>query len=391
MQWHNHTRVVLVRHGRSTFNEQGRYQGSSDESVLTEAGQIAARQVGKFLQGTKIDVIYASPLRRVQETVHELLVGIGTTDLASIHLVEHLREIDLPAWEGLTFKQVREQFADDYRCWKQYPHQFQMEAADQTFGLAIGNSSAVAALKTRCFPVLDLYDRVKQFWQNILPQHVGQTLLIVGHGGTNHALISTALGLSPAQHHIIQQSNCGISVLNFASGFDDFAQLQALNLTGHLGETLPKLKEGKHGLRLLLLPSNDLSSEQTEQLAKWLKEVTIDFSLSADLDSLNQSQNTAEKILRFHPTTVQLQVYREDFSQVWLNTITHKCLDSNQLITGLLIAPKQSIQDILGRVLSLNSEQIWRLPLQPGTFSVLHYPSVEHPPILQALNIHSID
>ena len=40
------TRVILVRHGQSSFNAEGRYQGSSDESVLTEFGRQTARQTG---------------------------------------------------------------------------------------------------------------------------------------------------------------------------------------------------------------------------------------------------------------------------------------------------------------------------------------------------------
>jgi probable phosphoglycerate mutase len=32
------TKIILVRHARTTYNEQGRYQGSSDDSVLTEKG-----------------------------------------------------------------------------------------------------------------------------------------------------------------------------------------------------------------------------------------------------------------------------------------------------------------------------------------------------------------
>ncbi|MCG8364443.1 MAG: histidine phosphatase family protein, partial [Pseudanabaenales cyanobacterium] len=55
------TRVILVRHGRSTFNQQGRYQGSSDEAVLIEKGRLDAGRVGDALKGIHIDAVYASP------------------------------------------------------------------------------------------------------------------------------------------------------------------------------------------------------------------------------------------------------------------------------------------------------------------------------------------
>ena len=73
----NPTRVILVRHGRSTFNDQGRYQGSSNQSVLTQQGIDASHLVGKHLSLTPIDTIYASPLQRVQQTAQAISKGMG--------------------------------------------------------------------------------------------------------------------------------------------------------------------------------------------------------------------------------------------------------------------------------------------------------------------------
>ncbi|NJM74576.1 MAG: histidine phosphatase family protein [Acaryochloridaceae cyanobacterium RU_4_10] len=121
-------RVILVRHGESTFNAQGRHQGSSDESVLTELGKSMARQTGKFLSGLTVDALYVSSLRRAQETASEMLsMMTPAVNLQNVHVVWQLREIDLPAWQGLCHKDVRTKFAEEYRCWKQSPHQFSME------------------------------------------------------------------------------------------------------------------------------------------------------------------------------------------------------------------------------------------------------------------------
>ncbi|WP_404790650.1 histidine phosphatase family protein [Altericista sp. CCNU0014] len=213
-------RAILVRHGESTFNAQGRHQGSSDESVLTELGKSTARQTGKFLSGLTVDALYVSSLRRAQETASEMLsMMTPTVGLQNVHVVWQLREIDLPAWQGLYHKDVRAQFAEDYRCWKQSPHQFFMEDPHTN---------------QRFYPVRDLYGRAQQFWQEILPHHLGQTLLIVSHSGTNRALINTALNLTPAYYHSFKQSNCGISVLKFFQKDIFSTQLEILNLTEHL-------------------------------------------------------------------------------------------------------------------------------------------------------------
>ncbi|BAY41409.1 putative phosphoglycerate mutase (plasmid) [Nostoc sp. NIES-2111] len=211
------TRVILLRHGQSTFNALGLYQGCNDESVLTELGRKDARITGNFLKNIDFDAVYISSLKRAQETAKEILEVIPVKKNA-IYISEKLRENHLPSWEGLAFQYVCETFPDVYKLWKQRPHEFWMEINNQT----------------RFYPALDLYQRVQEFWQEVLPRHVGQTLLIVAHGGTNRALISTALGISPEYYHLFQQSNCGISIVNFPDGLLTSGQLTMMNLNYHL-------------------------------------------------------------------------------------------------------------------------------------------------------------
>jgi probable phosphoglycerate mutase len=361
----SHTRIILVRHGRSTFNEQGRYQGSSDAAVLVEQGRETSRQVGMFLNSVAIDAIYVSPLKRAQETLREILHQMKPVAPVPIHIHQDLREIDLPAWEGLSFQQVKTEFAEEYRCWKQWPHKFQMG-------------------ELHCFPVQNLYKRAQQFWQEMLPQQDGKTLLVVSHGGTNHALISTALGLCPEHYHRLQQSNCGVSILECLASASPQMQLQALNLTTHMGEVLPKLKEGKQGLRLLLIPIGAPEPHQIQCLAEFLETVPIDFSLTTDAEPLHA---IAAELLHPHPHAVQFQVSPVIFPQAWQQTLNAKPHHSSHLVTGLVVADEAGIQHLLGGAIGLTPDQFWRLPLLQGSFSVLHYPSVEHQPILQGMNI----
>ncbi len=55
------TRVIIVRHGQSTYNTVRRIQGHLDKSVLTEKGCSDARKVGKALSNISFDAIYCSP------------------------------------------------------------------------------------------------------------------------------------------------------------------------------------------------------------------------------------------------------------------------------------------------------------------------------------------
>ncbi|NJM73338.1 MAG: histidine phosphatase family protein [Scytonema sp. RU_4_4] len=369
------TRVILLRHGQSTYNALGLYQGSSDESVLTEVGRSDARKTGNFLKGLAFDAIYSSSLRRSHETAKEILGIIAPhVDPKTILVTDKLRETDLPAWQGLAFQYVRETFPEEYRTWKQRPHEFCMEIPRN---FTQGSQQYI-------YPALDLYERVQQFWQEVLPRYVGKTLLLVTHGGTNRALISTALGITSDRYHCLQQSNCAISILNFANGSLESGQLEAMNLSTHVGEHLPKPQEGGQGLRLLLVPCG-ATAEQTQNLAEFLKNVSIEFSLSGVLDS---SHVMTQQILQYHPETVQLEVLREDFTQAWQAEMNAKTTaNSNQLMTGLVIASEEMIKRFICQAIGMNSDKIERLQVKEGTISCIQYPGSHHPPILQAMNI----
>lgn len=310
------TRVILVRHGQSTYNVEQRIQGRLDKSVLTEAGRSTARQVAVALQGIAFDAVYSSPLQRAKETAEIIVSELANTDhpAPASQPIDLLREIDLPLWEGLRRTEVQEKYPEDYRRWKESPHQLCMMTPEGEH-----------------FPVLALHQQAKLFWQEILTQHPNQTILVVAHNGINRCLLSTALGISPDRYHCIQQSNCGISVLNFAGTLADPVQLESMNLTAHVGHKLPKPRPGHHGPRLLLvrhgetewnrqqqfqgqidIPLNDNGRKQAQQARDFLEDVQIDSAVSSPL---LRPKETAEIILQAHPeVTLQLDAQLQEIS-----------------------------------------------------------------------------
>lgn len=362
------TRVILVRHGQSTYNAQGRYQGCSDDAVLTEKGRWMAERTGQALSQLAIDTLYTSPLQRTQETAELILSEIAIVSNATPDLVLHpdLPEIDLPAWEGLSFKTVRQTLSAEYQSWREYPHTFSM--TPPAHSAPIGGTATLVQPR---FPVQELYTQARRFWQEILPRAEGKTILVVSHGGTIRALIGTALhashslSLEPslktlppeAYFHTLQQSNGGISLLTFSPCAYSPVRLETMNLTHHLGETLPKLKEGKAGLRLLLLPALDPSPPE---LLKILNQVPLDFFLS---DRSSESAIAAFQTL----------LSQHDFT-------------TKQLTTGLAFTDPAEIQSFLQPMLGLPSSA-GSLAITSGSLSVVHYPTATKHPILQALNL----
>ncbi len=367
------TRVVLVRHGQSSYNARGLYQGCSDRSLLTETGYADARKTGEFLKEIKFDAIYSSSLARSQATAKEILSTISPqANPDSINFTCLLRETDLSAWEGLAFQYVRENFSQDYRNWKQRPHEFCM--VDEKTHQAL-------------YPALDLYKRVRQFWQEVLPRHVGQTLLIVAHGGTNRALISTALGIPCDRYHCIQQSNCGVSVLHFPDGSLESGRLEAMNLTTHVGERLPTLSSSSSSLRLFLLPLETTPPKNIELLKQLLQTTNINIGIIED----NQTaQETAKNILRTHPETSQLRVLQKDFPEAWRQGLNTRN-SASTFITGLVVGDTNIIKRLLSQVLGMNLASRQKLELDPNTISCFYYPIGEYLPILQGMNLSGTD
>jgi phosphoserine phosphatase len=291
------TRVIIVRHGESTYNVESRVQGHCDKSVLTENGRSMAAQVGIALREIAFDAIYSSPLQRANETAN--LIAEQLSQTLTVQVAEQIKEINLPWWEELLFTDVESKYPNEYRLWRDAPHELKMALDGQEF-----------------LPVPDLYDRARQFWQTILPQHSNQTILVVAHSGINRALINSAIGLTPADYQRIDQSNCGITVLNFAGGFGDPVQIESLNLTAHLGTPFPKPKK-KETLRFLLVrhgetqwnregrfqgqidvPLNANGQQQADQAGEFLKNVKIDAAVSSPMA---RPKETAERILQHHP------------------------------------------------------------------------------------------
>jgi phosphoserine phosphatase len=368
------TRVILLRHGQSTFNALGLYQGSSDAAVLTEKGWDTARQNGRVLGHQAIAAVYSSPLQRTRQTAEAIVETLPNA--LPILVDEVLREIDLPNWQGLSYNHVREQDSVAYRCWRDRPHEFQIQQEQEE-----PDGSLVRRVQTTTYPVLDLYERARQFWQKTLPQHPTDTILIVSHGGTIRALISTALGIPPSAFHQMQQSNCGMSVLEFQP--DGTAHLTALNVTHQIGESLPKLKEGKKGLRLLLLPMAESQDIDLERVARSLVQLPINFCLSQDSPA---TQPLTSQLAALDPQSiVHLQVDTSNFLPMWNQMINRKVCPLDNVCTGLVVATSAEIEPLLHRVVGTQTTAK-ALMLEPGKLNIVYYPTSTTHPILQALN-----
>ena len=422
------TRVILVRHGQSSYNSQQRIQGRSDKSVLTEKGRDQASKIGTALGSLTFDAIYSSPLQRAKETT--TIARSCFNNPPELQTPDTLQEIDLPLWQEMLKHEVKEKFPEEYYCWKEKPDEFRMQL-----------STPEGAINH--FPVLALYEQANTFWQDILSRHQGQTILIVAHNGINRCLLGSALGIPAAHYHSIQQSNCGVSVLNFGN----FTQLESMNVISHMGENFPSLRQGHRGCRLLLVrhgetewnwqkrfqgvrdvPLNENGREQSRCAAEFLKDIKIDFAVSSPM---LRPKETAEIILQHHPqTTLQLEKemmeishglwegkleseIRQEFpgqleqwqsspetvqmpegenlQQVWsrVKVAWDRIVESAPPdSTGIVVAHDAVNKAILCQLFGLEPDHFWTFKQGNCAVTVIDYPQgIEGQPVLQTMNI----
>ncbi|HEX2924015.1 MAG TPA: histidine phosphatase family protein [Chloroflexota bacterium] len=98
-------RLLLVRHGQTDWNLDGRYQGRVDVP-LNGAGLEQAALLARDLAGRQIDLLISSPLRRAMDTAGAIAEARGL----EVRSDPRLREINLGEWEG----QLSTKIAEDY-------------------------------------------------------------------------------------------------------------------------------------------------------------------------------------------------------------------------------------------------------------------------------------
>jgi phosphoserine phosphatase len=400
-------------------------------------------QVGQALAGISFDAVWASPLKRARKTAEIITAELqrATPGLAAPTFTDDLKEISLPLWEGMPFSDAEAQYAEAFGQWRTDPANFLM---------AIPQPDGPAGTTVDFYPIRELYVQAARFWQGLLAHHGGKTLLVVAHSAINRALISTAIGLGPERFNSLNQANCNISVLNFAGEWPALAQVEAMNLTSHMGAPLPAMRKGHRGPRLLLVrhgetewnrqgrfqgqidvPLNNNGRAQGQKAAEFLKPITID---AAYTSFMARPKETAEIILQHHagltlhavnelqeishgeweglyeadieggypgmlaqwqsaPETVQMPG-GENLEQVWARSIAawkeivaaHSGGDRVQ--TVLVVAHDAVNKALLCHVLGLGPESFWRFKQGNGAVSVIDYPNgIDSAPVLTTANI----
>ena len=166
-------RLIFVRHGLSSFNEEGRIQGRNDLSTLTKEGELQAEAAGKILSSIPIDTIYSSPLQRASETTKIIIKQHQNTLQATY--TDDLLEVDLGPWSGLTKVELKNLYPEQLNIWEKEPKELSINREDGT----------------KFQPIKELLCQAEKFLKSLFKTYYdsNKTILIVAHNAILRCLI----------------------------------------------------------------------------------------------------------------------------------------------------------------------------------------------------------
>lgn len=200
--------MLLVRHGETEWNVQGRWQGHSD-SELTERGVRQAKNLAEALAEEEMAAVYCSDLRRAQRTAEIVATAHGLAPVAD----HRLREVDTGDWTGHLASDLEKSHPREMAAWRTAPASLDRLPGGE--GLAEVQRRLVACLIER------------------LPPHAGQAVLVVTHGAAAQCILARALGRP-------------LSDLWLKEGRVDNCQISRLEWTAEHGLRVVELADARH-------------------------------------------------------------------------------------------------------------------------------------------------
>lgn len=199
------TRLLVIRHGQSLWNQAGIIQGQQD-IALSELGERQAAAISARLRSAPVAAVYASPLCRALQTAQVIAAPHGLTpqtdaDLAEIHHGE---------WEGLTEADVARSYGELLELWLTRPAQVQMPEGEH---------------------YADVRERGLRAMAHIVAAHPGQMVAVVTHDVIVRVAIANALSLPDDHVTRFMVNNAALNVIEYGpSG----PMVLCVNDTSHL-------------------------------------------------------------------------------------------------------------------------------------------------------------
>ncbi len=200
--------VYLIRHAETTWNAEGRLQGTLN-APLSERGRLQVERIVEALRPVALAAVYSSPLQRALDTA----LPLAGAHRLGVEAVDGLREMNQGEWEGRLFE----------------------EAASAAASRAIVRDSPAQSRLPGCESMEDVQRRAVAALAAAAAGHAGEAVAVVSHGGANKCILLAALGAPLGLHWRIRQQNGCVNVIEVdPESFPADSRVLVLNDSYHL-------------------------------------------------------------------------------------------------------------------------------------------------------------
>ncbi|MBL9171129.1 MAG: histidine phosphatase family protein [Verrucomicrobiales bacterium] len=196
------TRLYLVRHGEVEERYHRIFGGRIDMN-LSAHGHEQAQALADYLHKHPLQAAYASPMKRVQQTLAPYVNRGGHAP----QVMPDLREVDFGDWTGLGWHEVQEKFGASAFNWLELL---------ETGG--IPNAETADGYRARVQPCL----------RHILGEHVDESVAVFCHGGVVRQLLSLMLDLPLSRMSMFEVDYASVSIVDWSP---DRVEIQLLNFS----------------------------------------------------------------------------------------------------------------------------------------------------------------
>ena len=198
-------KLFIVRHGETVWNREGRIQGHTDMG-LSERGREQARLLARRLESVSFAAAYTSDLCRAADTAAAILEGRDVPLCATARLREYHKGV----FEGLTDGELRARYPLEYPGYVAKDLDYAPDGGESVRGVSARMAGVVNEIKER---------------------HLGDSVLVVGHGGSLRAAMMALLGMQPDANWRFVFGNCSLTIVDT---YPDNAVLRLFNDASHL-------------------------------------------------------------------------------------------------------------------------------------------------------------
>ena len=204
-------RLVLVRHGETQRNREGRVLGRGAQR-LTDVGRGQAAAVARALRRENIAALYSSPLNRAWETAE----AIGSELGLPVQVAEDLAEVDAGELDGLTSEEMRARHPSFMTLWDHDPGSAQMPGGES---------------------LTQVQERAWQWVQGMVEKYPQDGVVAVSHNFPIETLVCKVLGVPLAAFRHLRVDLGSISAVELQEGR---SHLVLLNDTCHMDITMDR-------------------------------------------------------------------------------------------------------------------------------------------------------